>query len=254
VLANSHRGGISGARNTGLAAARSEVVAFLDDDALPEPTWLERLLAPYSDPAVQVVGGLARPVWPGDRRPDHLVAELDWIVGCTHHGHPTSRGDVRNPVGANMSLRRAVVDEVGGFDENVSRHGTVPLGCDDTEFCIRLVQRRPGSRVVFEPTAVVHHHVTPERTTWAYLRSRARAEGLSKATVAALVGPAAATAAEKQYVRQVLPGAVRRELRHAVSGDRSGWRGAAGVLTALAFTSWGYAEGRLKGSVAAVSG
>ena len=249
TVANTRGGGVSGARNSGLAVAAGEIVAFLDDDALPEATWLERLLAPYSDPDVQVVGGLALPVWPGGQRPDQLVPELDWIVGCTHHGPPIIRGDVRNTIGANMSVRRAVVEVVGGFDENVSRHGSVPLGCDDTEFCIRVVQRRPGSRVVFEPAAVVHHNVTPDRTTWAYLRSRARAEGLSKATVAKLVGPEAATVTERDYVRHVLPGAVGRELRRAVGGERAGWRGAAGVLTALAFTTWGYAEGRLTGRV-----
>src|SRR6187397_1425202 len=57
VVPNSDHGGIAGARNTALAAARGDVVAFLDDDARPEPDWLEHLAAAYDDPAVQVVGG-----------------------------------------------------------------------------------------------------------------------------------------------------------------------------------------------------
>ena len=182
-MENAGRGGASGARNTGVAVATGDVVAFLDDDARPEPDWLERLMAAYDDPAVMAVGGVARPVWP-DRRPDHLPPELDWLVGCTYLGQPTERADVRNLWGCNMSVRRFLFEEIGGFDEDAGRVGLIPLGAEETEFCIRIAQRRPGSRVVFEPAAVVHHRVTPARTEFSYLRSRSHAEGVSKAAMA----------------------------------------------------------------------
>jgi cellulose synthase/poly-beta-1,6-N-acetylglucosamine synthase-like glycosyltransferase len=242
---------VSGARNSGIAAAAGEVVVFLDDDARPEPDWLELMLAPFEDPRVQIVGGRAEPVWPV-RRPDHVVPELDWLVGCTHRGVPTSRSVVRNPIGASMALRRSLVDEVGGFHDGVSRTGALPLGCDDTEFAIRVVQARPGSLVVFEPAAVVHHRVGQERTTWSYLRRRARAEGLSKATVAALAGQGAATSVERVYVRRVLPTAVLRELGRGLRGDPAGWSGVAGVVLALALTTYGYVTGSLTGRVRAL--
>jgi glycosyltransferase involved in cell wall biosynthesis len=57
VFANVGPRGLSGARNTGVAAARGEVVAFLDDDAMAAPDWLEHLLRPYDDPGVVGVGG-----------------------------------------------------------------------------------------------------------------------------------------------------------------------------------------------------
>jgi GT2 family glycosyltransferase len=244
VLENTGRGGASGARNTGVAVATGDVVAFLDDDARPEPDWLERLMAAYDDPAVMAVGGVARPVWP-DRRPDHMPPELDWLVGCTYLGQPTQRADVRNLWGCNMSVRRFVFDEIGGFDENAGRVGLIPLGAEETEFCIRIAQRKPGSRVVFEPEAVVHHRVTPARTEFAYLRSRSHAEGVSKAAMARLVGAQDATSEESRYVSRVLTAGLRRELGRGIRGDKAGWKGAAGIVTCLGTTGYWYVRGRL---------
>jgi GT2 family glycosyltransferase len=244
VLENAGRGGASGARNTGVAVATGDVVAFVDDDARPEPDWLERLLAAYDDAAVMAVGGVARPVWPKGR-PDHLPPELDWLVGCTYLGQPTQRADVRNLWGCNMSVRRFLFEELGGFDEDAGRIGLIPLGAEETELCIRIAQRRPGSRVVFEPAAVVHHRVTPARTQFSYLRSRSHAEGVSKAAMARLVGARDATSEESRYVTRVLTAGLRRELGRGIRGDRAGWRAAAGIVTCVSTTGFWYVRGRL---------
>lgn len=246
VVANSRAKGISGARNTGIAEAKGTIIAFLDDDARPEPDWVERLLAPYADPAVMAVGGKAVPAWP-DRRPDHLVPELDWVVGCTYEGMPVDQADVRNVTGCNMSMRRTVFDVAGTFDESIGRIGRVPLGCDETELCIRLTQTIPGARVVFVPEALVHHRVTEARTTWRYLRSRSYAEGLSKALIGRLIGNSNATSVERAYVSNTLPSAMRRELGRGLRGRASGWRGAAGIALALSITGWGYLVGLVSG-------
>jgi glucosyl-dolichyl phosphate glucuronosyltransferase len=244
VLDNTRTGGASGARNTGIAAAEGTVIAFLDDDARPEPDWVERLLAGYDDPQVLAVGGVARPVWP-DRRPAHLPPELDWLVGCTYLGQPTVRTDVRNLWGCNMSVRREVFDRIGGFDEEVGRIGLIPLGNEETELCIRIGQRIPGGRVVYEPSAVVHHRVTEARCQWSYLVSRSHAEGISKAAMSQVVGTGDATSDERRYATRVLPKGVLRELLHL------NLRGAAGIVTCLAVTTWWYLRGRL-GHVSAI--
>nr|MBW4078493.1 glycosyltransferase family 2 protein [Acidobacteriota bacterium] len=57
VTMNSSVKGLSGARNTGVAIARSEIVVFLDDDAYAEPRWLENLVRPFEDQHVAGVGG-----------------------------------------------------------------------------------------------------------------------------------------------------------------------------------------------------
>jgi hypothetical protein len=144
-----------------------------------------------------------------------------------------------------MSVRRFVFDEIGGFNEDSGRVGLIPLGAEETEFCIRIVQRKPGSRVVFEPVAVVHHRVTPARTRFSYLRSRSHAEGVSKAAMARLVGARDATSEESRYVTKVLSAGLRRELGKGLRGDSAGWKGAAGILICLGTTGFWYARGRL---------
>ncbi|HEY0816166.1 MAG TPA: glycosyltransferase family 2 protein [Pseudonocardia sp.] len=261
VLPNAHAQGLSGARNTAIEAAVGDVVAFLDDDARARPGWLAALLEPYEDATVKAVGGVAHPRWPGGgRRPQVLpgadlydgdaTGELDWIVGCTYTGQPSTQAQVRNLMGCNMSFRRDVFERVGGFAEDIGRIGRNPLGCEETELCIRARQAyaRAGEkiRILFEPRAAVDHRVTQDRVEWAYLRRRSWAEGLSKAAVSRLVGSEDALATERDYVAKVLPAAVVRELK------RRRVASAAAVVTALAFTSAGYVRGKLPGATAAV--
>jgi hypothetical protein len=136
VLVSREPPGLSGARNTGVAVASGAIVAFLDDDAVAEPRWLELLAAAYADPDVLAAGGTVEPAWP-DRRPPWFPPEYDWVVGCTHCGMPRHAGPVRNLVGANMSLRRDVLLEVGGFRHGIGRVGSTPVDCEETEPCIR---------------------------------------------------------------------------------------------------------------------
>ena len=149
-------------------------------------------------------------------------------------------------MGCSMSFRREVFAELGGFSEDLGRVGTVPLGCEETELCIRASELFPGVSVVFEPRARVRHHVTPDRMTWSYLRRRCYAEGVSKAAVAAMVGRDVALSTERGYATRVLPAGVARELGTAVRGrPRRGLAGVAAILLALVSTAVGYLRGRV---------
>jgi GT2 family glycosyltransferase len=259
VLPNAHKQGLSGARNTAIAEAAGDVVVFLDDDAEARPGWLAALLAPYSDPTVAAVGGVAHPRWPTNRPrvlpgavpyDPNATGELDWIVGCTYTGQPERQAEVRNLMGCNMSFRREVFDRVGGFAEDIGRIGKNPLGCEETELCIRARQayQRAGEkiRIMFEPAAAVDHRVSDDRVEWAYLRRRSWAEGLSKAAVSKLVGSDDALATERSYVAKVLPAAVLREIKEGRVSS------AAAVITALACTTAGYVRGKLPGATSGV--
>jgi len=256
VRPNDRKQGLSGARNTALDLATADVIVFLDDDASADDGWLAALTAPYANAAVMAVGGAATPRWPeGRTRPVTLPAgqgdrgELDWVVGCTYRGQPSTAQPVRNLMGCNMSFRRGVFAEVGGFSEDLGRVGKTPLGCEETELCIRARAARPGADILFVPSALVRHHVSTDRLTWRYLRRRCFAEGVSKAAVAAMVGQDRALETERSYVSQVLPGGVLRELRMAVTAtgpDRARrLSGAAAIVLALGSTVLGYARGRV---------
>jgi GT2 family glycosyltransferase len=241
VLASTERQGLSGARNTGVRAAHGDVVAFLDDDAVADRWWTGRLLDAYADPDVLGVGGLVQPAW--DRgRPTWFPREFDWVVGCTYRGMPTSRAQVRNFIGANMSFRREVLDRLDGFRHDLGRVGTRPLGGEETELCIRAVRESDGGRLLYEPAAAVRHRVPAGRCCWAYFRARCYAEGLSKAAVSKHTGSGPALASERAYLRRTIPAGLLRPLRPG--SDRPRAMTAVALLVGVVWTLAGYCRGR----------
>lgn len=241
--------GLSAARNTGLGLARGDVVAFLDDDAIAAPDWLERIAEIYADERVLGVGGSIVPLW--QRRPRWFPPEFEWVVGCTYRGMPTSRTEVRNVIGANMSFRRDVLDEVGGFRIGIGRVGTKPIGCEETEFCIRARGIRPDGAIVYEPLARVQHRVPDLRASCRYFLGRCYAEGLSKAQVAAAAGVGRALATERTYVARTLPHGFLAALAAAATlRDPAGLLRAGAIAAGLLATIAGFCSGHAKRALA----
>lgn len=246
VIPNTEKRGLSGARNSGVRMATGEIIAFLDDDAAAEPHWLENLSRHFADPDVWGVGGYVEPDFL-DGHPGWLPAEFGWVVGCSYRGQPTTVGEVRNPIGANMAFRRSALMAAGSFREGMGRIGKVPLGCEETELSIRV--RGLGGRVLFDPDARVIHAVPRERTAWRYFFRRCWAEGLSKAAVVDVAGSDAGLSSERSYVSRVLPNALWESMHHMVIGPRRGRATAQGaaIIAGSMVTATGFARGRMSG-------
>jgi hypothetical protein len=243
---NRHEQGLSAGRNTGVASTDAALVAFLDDDAIPARDWLEVLLAPFADPAVLVTGGFVEPMWES-AQPAWFPDEFLWVVGCSYAGLPSARADTRNVFGGTMVVRRRELVLAGGFRTDVGRVGTVPLGGEETELCIRLRQRHPGARIVFEPAARIRHLVPDGRCTRAYFRRRCFHEGITKAVLTTHVGSDSGLSTERRYVTRTLPAGVVGGVRDALTrGRRGGAARAAMIVSGLAAAGAGYARGSLR--------
>ncbi len=246
AIASTEARGLSGARNSGVAAARGAIIAFLDDDASAEPDWLERLASVFSDPNVFIAGGAVQPDW-HNHAPRWFPEEFQWVVGCTYRGMPETVAPVRNPIGANMAFRRVVFERVGGFRSGIGRVGTLPVGCEETEFCIRYRQCWPDAHVLYQPLARVRHRVPSQRATLRYFARRCFAEGCSKALVTRFVGADDGLASERAYTVRTLPQGIARGVQDAIRGDVTGLARSAAIAAGLAITTLGYAVGKSLG-------
>jgi len=158
--------GLSNARNTGLQAATGEIIAYLDDDAYPDPHWLTYLAATFLSTAHAGVGGpniappgdglIAKGVANAPGGPVHVLLsdqEAEHIPGC------------------NMAFRKADLEAIGGFDPQYRVAG------DDVDVCWRLRQR--GWTLGFSPAAMVwHHRRNSVRAYWKQQYGYGKAEAL----------------------------------------------------------------------------
>ncbi|NLT42738.1 MAG: glycosyltransferase family 2 protein [Anaerolineae bacterium] len=240
IVENGEQRGISGARNTGVAEARASVVAFLDDDAEADADWLERLAEGYTDASVMGVGGSITPHW-HTRAPDWFPTEFYWALGCSHSAMPQVSSPTRNMIGANMSVRRDVLEALGGFRHCFGKIGT-RYSADETDLCIRGLQRWPQRIWLYEPSARVTHKQPASRATRRFFVTRCYDEGVSKAKLSSAVGAADGLANEYWYTFHVLPRAFLHGLGDTfLRGRPYGVTRALAIASGFAATAVGYA-------------
>jgi GT2 family glycosyltransferase len=146
------RPGLPRARNVGWRAARGSIVLYLDDDVIPLPGLVDGHRHAYDDPRVGGVAG--RVITTGFPLPDTPSAKsrLPGVGWLFFNFAQTTAAEVDSARGCNMSFRRAVLAEVGGFDE---RYRSSPCSREESDCCFRV--RRLGHRIVFAPEAAVEH-------------------------------------------------------------------------------------------------
>lgn len=191
--------GLAAARNTGWRAVTAPLVAFIDDDAVASPTWLEELAEAARSSDAGVIGGRIDPVWEGGE-PSWYSPMLGWVVGCSYEGQPTEPAKVRNVIGCNMLVRRDLLVRLGGFETTLGRSGTGLAGAEETELCIRAGML--GVDVLLIPGARVVQVLPAARATLRHAIRRGWAEGRSKRMLVRLHGGVLGT--ESDYAGALL--------------------------------------------------
>lgn len=184
VVFNDDEPGLSAARNLGIKQAKGDIIAFIDDDALPFPNWAEEMVKTYEDKSVIGATGPALPLWE-DERMDWFPSELDWILGCSSFSGITERREVRNVWGMNMSFKKEAFASSGLFLIHLGAKGGGESGKhelvgEETEFSIR-VRRKTGKRILYTPSIRVQHKVYKYKVTPMFIAGRAYWEGYTKA-------------------------------------------------------------------------
>ncbi len=244
VIENNFAQGLSGSRNTGIAASKGSLIAFLDDDAEANPEWLCSMCQHFSNPLVLGTGAASLPLWLGTR-PRWFPDEFLWVVGCSYTGIKSGRS--RNVLGSAMCVRREVFERVGGFDPSLGRTGSsLPISCEETEFCMRANRGCAPGWFVVEATATIRHKVSGERLTFGYFLKRCLAEGISKARILSVAGASGELSVERSYVYEVLGrGFVRGIADTVLRFDAMGIARAFAIFAGLAATTAAFVYARI---------
>jgi O-antigen biosynthesis protein len=246
VVLNQGAQGLSETRNVGIRAVNSDIVAFIDDDATGDKHWLEDLVQPFIDPNVMAVGGRAIPVWPDGKRPNWLPEELDWAVGCTYKGLPLDGNKMRNVIGCNMAFRTEVFSKAGFFDVTIGGIKETPRGGEEAALCLKIKHKIPGSLVLYQSSAVIHHKVPIKRVRLRYLANRCYNEGYYKRMVEQFAPRLAqkSLSAEDSYLHYLLFTSIPQRLGRFYLLSSFPQIGVIGVC--ITATGMGYLAGRLK--------
>lgn len=164
VYLTEHKSGKSHALNTAVTHARGDLLVFTDDDVLPSPGWLAAYAQAFSETGADYAAGRIQPLWEAPP-PRWLTPTLHGVLavqdGGTRRLALRGMSDQVMPIGANMAVRRHVLDSVGGWNPQLGKLKNSLRTGEDHEFALKLVAA--GFAGVYEPEASVLHRVSADR-------------------------------------------------------------------------------------------
>ena len=173
------RSGLAVARNTGLSRCQAKLVAFTDDDALPDPEWLQRIVRRFASlpQEVAAIGGEVVPIWE-ESRPAWLTEALLRPLSAGLRWSLSARDLLPGEwlVEVNSAYRKDLLLQFGGFPEHLGRVGEMLLSGEN---CVNRLMQRAGLRLFFDPDILVRHHIPASRVTRTWFRRRMFWQGVT---------------------------------------------------------------------------
>ncbi len=168
--------GINFARNRGIKEAEGELIAFTDDDVLPESDWILELWKAAEGFGADCVGGKVLPLWLKPKLPTWMESERIQkhclaVFALLDRGNEVIVADSNDAnflFGGNIAYRRDAIKDIGLFRTDLGPRGSLPMRGDDTEMMARAFKKK--KKVIYVPSAVVRHKVQPERMKMSYIR------------------------------------------------------------------------------------
>ena len=218
IMVNKESLGAFGAGNIGVKAAKGDIIAFLDDDAVADREWIKNLVDIYTKSDAISVGGKILPIWV-TKKPDYFPDELGWLVGITHEGFAEEKVyEIRNTFGPNMSFRKEVFEKIGLLNEKLgfAKGGTTYMQGAESEFALRM-KNKLGKGVIYNPNAIVYHRIPLSKTRPRVLLRRGFYQGYSKALMKRLSPSPETLATEESYLKDLLLKYIPRRVKHILS-------------------------------------
>jgi glycosyltransferase involved in cell wall biosynthesis/GT2 family glycosyltransferase len=182
--------GLCHARNAGAAAARHDLLLYVDDDARVAPGWLEHVAHALARPGVVNVGGPICALWPAERASGWPGRELEPLLSVLELGDAERTLAPPDVVyGANWAVRRDALLAVGGFDPAFGPGPGAAINGDEVSVAWRL-QRAGLGATRYAPGAGVGHRIGPERVDDGFLQRRALCVGVERPRHAVALGDA----------------------------------------------------------------
>ena len=178
--------GLSFGRNRGIKESGSELVTFIDDDALPAPDFLEKTVKFFDEhPEAGAAGGKILLQFM-DRKPEWYNRFLSPLLGYFNYGDRTKPFTNNYFRGSNMTFRKSLFDAFEPFNTKLGRFGDILTGGEEKELFYRL--KNNGIKLWYIADAVVYHLVPAERTTVYFIRKQAEGTGRGKKVQAKIEG------------------------------------------------------------------